>query len=172
MKIDSNLTKAERAAIVEANKTLNGGWTKEFLESIGVSWPPPQGWRGRFIEGRLSNKKAKQKHRLLKKRQGWTKTSCIVYGIRCPSSGDLRYIGQTRSDVLSRMKWHKKSSRSGNAPLYVWWRQLEVDPTIEVIDSKGIWDVTEAALIERAISKGARLLHINSVIRSDIALVI
>lgn len=29
----------------------NGGFTRETLESIGISWPPPRGWRKKFTDG-------------------------------------------------------------------------------------------------------------------------
>jgi hypothetical protein len=39
-----------REVYLERNKTENGGYTKEFLASIGVSWPPPKGWKRKYIE--------------------------------------------------------------------------------------------------------------------------
>ena len=170
MKIDSSLTKSERAAIVEANKTSNGGWSKEFLESIGVSWPPPQGWKGKFIQGKLSNKKTKQKHKLLKKREGWTKTSCIVYVLRCPVTRDIRYVGQTRLSAEVRLKWHIKNSKKRSAPVSRWIKSLEYAPIIEIVDSKAVWDITEAVVIDRLIKNNHKLLNVCSVIKDyDIA---
>lgn len=32
------------------NRTKRGGWTKDFLASIGVSWPPQRGWKQWYIE--------------------------------------------------------------------------------------------------------------------------
>lgn len=40
--------------LIEMNRTPNGGWTKDFLASIGVPWPPPKGWRSR-LEGDASD---------------------------------------------------------------------------------------------------------------------
>lgn len=35
--------------LIEKNKTPNGGWTKQFLQSIGIDeFPPPKGWLKRF----------------------------------------------------------------------------------------------------------------------------
>ena len=30
---------------IEANKTDRGAWRQRQLEQIGVSWPPPKGWK-------------------------------------------------------------------------------------------------------------------------------
>ena len=30
---------------IELGKTEKGGYTRQFLESIGVEWPPRQGWK-------------------------------------------------------------------------------------------------------------------------------
>lgn len=43
-----------RAFLIETNMSAAGGWKKEFLFSIGVSWPPTRGWRKKFIKsGRI-----------------------------------------------------------------------------------------------------------------------
>lgn len=38
-------------AEIEAAKTPAGGWTRETLESWGVSWPPQEGWRKKLLKG-------------------------------------------------------------------------------------------------------------------------
>jgi len=30
---------------IEAAKSPKGGWTRKTLESWGVPWPPPKGWK-------------------------------------------------------------------------------------------------------------------------------
>jgi hypothetical protein len=30
---------------IESLKTINGGWTKEDLATLGIPWPPPKGWK-------------------------------------------------------------------------------------------------------------------------------
>lgn len=42
------------AQLIEDNRTPSGGWTKDFLASIGVSWPPSKGWKNRAINGFVS----------------------------------------------------------------------------------------------------------------------
>ncbi len=36
---------ADIKAKIEALKTERGGWTKESIASLGVSWPPKKGWK-------------------------------------------------------------------------------------------------------------------------------
>lgn len=35
---------------IEAQKTENGGWTRDVLKQWGVPWPPPKGWKGALME--------------------------------------------------------------------------------------------------------------------------
>lgn len=30
---------------IESGKSPRGGWTREQLRLLGVSWPPPKGWK-------------------------------------------------------------------------------------------------------------------------------
>lgn len=47
----------ETSEIIEALRTPAGGFTKKGLESIGVPWPPPKGWRRNLIrENSLASK--------------------------------------------------------------------------------------------------------------------
>ena len=41
---------------LEAHKTKDGGWTRQFLTSIGVSWPPKSGWAQEVIGRQLSER--------------------------------------------------------------------------------------------------------------------
>lgn len=38
--------------LIEAGQSDRGGWSKAQLALLGVSWPPPPGWKGEVI-GRL-----------------------------------------------------------------------------------------------------------------------
>lgn len=40
---------------IEAHRTARGGFTKEGLSSMGVSWPPFRGWRKRLLRGENPN---------------------------------------------------------------------------------------------------------------------
>lgn len=35
--------------LIEAGKSDAGGWTRQQIESLGISWPPREGWKTRLI---------------------------------------------------------------------------------------------------------------------------
>jgi hypothetical protein len=37
---------------IERNRTLRGGWTKKFIMSLGVGWPPPKHWKRDLERGK------------------------------------------------------------------------------------------------------------------------
>ncbi len=39
--------------LLELSKTKTGGYTKEQLNIIGVSWPPPKGWKKKITNTML-----------------------------------------------------------------------------------------------------------------------
>jgi hypothetical protein len=39
----------DRSELIESLKSPKGGYTKQALASIGVSWPPKSGWKANFI---------------------------------------------------------------------------------------------------------------------------
>ena len=44
------MTRQEMEAKIESLKTPKGGWTKASLASLGVSWPPPPGWKAKLLD--------------------------------------------------------------------------------------------------------------------------
>lgn len=40
-------------------RTKKGGWSREVLESLGVPWPPPKGWKKKLIKGKAVKPKNK-----------------------------------------------------------------------------------------------------------------
>jgi hypothetical protein len=44
------MTRDQMAAKIESLKTPAGGWTKASLASLGVSWPPPSGWKSKLLD--------------------------------------------------------------------------------------------------------------------------
>ncbi len=48
-------TEKEVMKWIEANQTKAGGYTKKFLMTIGVSWPPQKGWKKRVAKDYLSD---------------------------------------------------------------------------------------------------------------------
>jgi hypothetical protein len=49
----SPMTASQRAmkARIESLMTENGGYTREDLAALGVSWPPKKGWKNALIKG-------------------------------------------------------------------------------------------------------------------------
>ena len=35
--------------LIESGKSINGGWSREQLKLLGISWPPPIGWKESVI---------------------------------------------------------------------------------------------------------------------------
>ena len=44
------MTRAQMEAKIESLKTAKGGWTKASLKSLGVTWPPPAGWKNKLLD--------------------------------------------------------------------------------------------------------------------------
>jgi hypothetical protein len=44
------MTENEMIEKIESLKTPQGGWSKESLSSLGVSWPPPKGWKENLLK--------------------------------------------------------------------------------------------------------------------------
>lgn len=42
------------AKIIDAGASTNGGWNKEQLAILGISWPPVKGWKRRLIGTQIS----------------------------------------------------------------------------------------------------------------------
>ena len=63
----SNSKRNTVKAIIDSQRTSNGGWTKETLAQWDVPWPPPQGWRMRLIDDEFNWTKIIQKNREAKK---------------------------------------------------------------------------------------------------------
>jgi hypothetical protein len=48
-------SRKERLALIESMLTINGGYTKKSLNSLGVAWPPPKGWKEQLVKyGKLT----------------------------------------------------------------------------------------------------------------------
>lgn len=85
------------------------------------------------------------------------RTTCTVYAI-CDQDGQIRYIGQTRTSVDVRIKYHLKK----NTPISRWMHnemQAERNVIVETITDEGTWNVSEILWIERAKAIGHQLLN-------------
>jgi hypothetical protein len=51
------MTHDELLAKIEALKSPKGGWSKESLKSLGVSWPPKRGWKNKLLSQTIEKDK-------------------------------------------------------------------------------------------------------------------
>lgn len=74
---------------------------------------------------------------------------------------------------VERLRWHFKAIHKRKiagqrlSPAQQWLYEIEaigIVPHIEVIDKRGIWDISEAVWIDRLRARGEPLLNVNSVI--------
>jgi hypothetical protein len=110
---------------------------------------------------RAAKKKAKKRP---------TKTWCRVYVLREAEGKPIRYVGQTRLELQDRLRWHFKGIQEhrvngwGLSKAQKWIASLPAPPVIELIDAKGIWDISEAVWIDRLRTRGEPLLNVLSVV--------
>jgi hypothetical protein len=82
---------------------------------------------------------------------------CTVYAI-CDEAGNIRYIGQTRSRVANRIKYHHKEGSTAGL-----WMKAEAEGgravSVKIITKAGTWNVSEVIWIERARAGGCNLLN-------------
>lgn len=106
----------------------------------------------------LSPQKLKRKSRKFRKKHGYDKSLCYVYGLR-NSFGQIGYIGQTRLDLEKRLRWHFKASVDGKTRLHKWIRG-SMGVEIFMIDSNATWDVSEILWIDRYRREGHDLMNV------------
>ncbi|MEM7429892.1 MAG: hypothetical protein AAF441_27805 [Pseudomonadota bacterium] len=49
-KLKSAAARSEMRAEIERLKTPTGGWTRDGLATLGVPWPPPEGWEKALVD--------------------------------------------------------------------------------------------------------------------------
>lgn len=113
--------------------------------------------------------KTRQKKRDRAKLRRLPKTGCLVYALLDPETGDIRYVGQTRTPLLARLANHKReahrreSASQTLSPCLRWVKSIldrGAEPNIKMLDPKGVWDASEAAWIERLTAQGENLLNV------------
>lgn len=111
----------------------------------------------------VSRRKLERKHRKL--RRGKPKSWCFVYVLKEAIDSPPFYVGQTRCSLDRRLHFHLKNARQDRlSPCEKRVRELLEagnQPIIEVIDSQGQWDISEAVWIDRLCGKGVQLLNVN-----------
>lgn len=84
-----------------------------------------------------------------------------IYVLRCPDSGDVRYVGKAK-DPAKRMETHLWSGR-GQRPVVCWVRALRAAgkrPVMEVVEWAADWEACEQRWIAAHRAEGARLLNV------------
>lgn len=82
-----------------------------------------------------------------------------IYGLYCPLTGALRYIGKAR-DSMARLNSHMRDSRRRGTPLYAWIRGLGRPPIMRVLLVTWCWEADERELIAQHRADGADLLNV------------
>ncbi len=43
--------------VLKEAESINGAWSRKQLETIGIKWPPPKGWKKRIIGTHINESK-------------------------------------------------------------------------------------------------------------------
>jgi hypothetical protein len=119
----------------------------------------------------VTKKSRQRKHKAFRRRQGekW----CFVYILRHTLESQPFYVGQTRSHIRDRLDWHIKAIRRKElrgqslSPAQMAIHEMlgdGLEPIIQIIDRKGIWDVTEAVWIDRFKREGVPILNVDGTV--------
>lgn len=91
-----------------------------------------------------------------------TRTVCELYALKCPDSGDVRYLGKA-VDSTKRFKSHMRDCLRRDTPVYRWIRKLRgagKAPQLQVLMPTWDWPTAERQLIAQAKADGLRLLNV------------
>lgn len=89
-------------------------------------------------------------------------TQRFIYGLFCPRTGQLRYIGAAKKPE-QRLKGHLREARQGARPVHNWIRELASEglaPKLDIVTETHNWDADERAAIRAARELGCELLNI------------
>jgi hypothetical protein len=133
--------------------------TRGFQKGIDAGGKPSQKFSMPFdAKAKQRGIRARKKARRRAEREiGSQSLLCTVYAI-CDEAGNIRYIGQTRTRVVHRMKYHRKEGSTAGL-----WMKAEAEAgravTAKIITEIGTWNVSEVIWIERARAAGCNLLN-------------
>lgn len=104
----------------------------------------------------MSPNKLKRKSRKFRGKR-YDKKLCFVYGL-IDAYGRVGYIGQTRTSLAKRLKYHFKDAANGKTEVHKWIQSTHgVD--IFMVDSNATWDVSEILYIDRYRRAGHNLTN-------------
>jgi hypothetical protein len=85
-----------------------------------------------------------------------------IYGLYCPRTGALRYIGKARR-ASARLRQHLRECRRRDYPVHRWIRKLLAEglmPRVEVLARTPDWRTAEREAIQKARAEGLDLLNV------------
>lgn len=86
----------------------------------------------------------------------------IIYGLTCPDTGSIRYIGKA-NNLAKRLASHLRDARTRTTPVYCWITKLVSDgkrPGLVVLEDAQDWVEAERRLIAVSRARGDRLLNV------------
>lgn len=86
----------------------------------------------------------------------------VIYGLRHPETGELRYIGKA-NDAKKRMASHMRDAKRKRTPLYDWINTLSAPPVMDVMHECAPdqdWRYVERLAIAHGRKMGVRLLNL------------
>lgn len=89
--------------------------------------------------------------------------SCI-YVLKCPTSGEVRYVGKTRNAHCRRWQHQSASNNLSNRRIHVWVRSLlasQTKPEFVVIEETDELDAREQHWVAHYLAMGVNLLNMN-----------
>ena len=105
-----------------------------------------------------SPKQLSRKSKKFRRRHGYDRKLCYVYGL-VDAYGKIGYVGQTRLDLESRLKWHFRDAAHGKTRLHKWLNRSH-GVEIFMIDANATWDVSEILWIDRYRREGHELQNV------------
>lgn len=111
-----------------------------------------------YTNPKHSPHKLSKRSRNFRSKFDYDKKWCYVYGL-IDQYGNVGYVGQTRHDLKTRLKWHFKAAKKNQTPCHKWINS-SAGVDIFMIDSNATWDVSEILWIERYRQKGHKLANV------------
>lgn len=69
----------------------------------------------------------------------------VIYVLSDPTTGAVRYVGKTSQALYLRKAEHRYNAKTSHTHLYCWWRSLNAEPVMEVLEEHGSFDALAEA---------------------------